>query len=130
MKTGFTLIELVVVVIIVGILATFAMPQYAKTHEKTLDNEAKATLVLIQAAENIYRSEAGTFYVSSNHDALSSNLSISLPLTADTKKKWNYSTSSSVPTIELCAQATRSGGDNRSWHIWNSTNAPEPGVCQ
>ncbi len=133
MRTGFTLLEVMVVVIIIAILASFAMPQYAKTQEKGLDNEAKANLVLIQAAENLYKTESGAFYAASGvtaHADLNRELSIGL---APAGGKWNYSTKvtaagGAIPE-KVCAQATRNGYDNRSWHIMDVDNAPSIGAC-
>ncbi|MDD5238810.1 MAG: prepilin-type N-terminal cleavage/methylation domain-containing protein, partial [Candidatus Omnitrophica bacterium] len=35
MKKGFTLIELIIVVIVIGVLATLAVPQYLKAVERS-----------------------------------------------------------------------------------------------
>ena len=55
---SFTLIELIIVIIIIGILATFAMPAFMETKEKALTKEAIANLKLIAAAEKIWRMES------------------------------------------------------------------------
>ncbi|MEI6831897.1 MAG: prepilin-type N-terminal cleavage/methylation domain-containing protein [Candidatus Omnitrophota bacterium] len=59
--TGFTLLELIIVVVIIGIMAALAMPQYNKTKERVLQKEAIANIKLIAAAEKIYRMEAGGY---------------------------------------------------------------------
>ena len=77
------MLEVMVVVVIIAILASFAMPQYAKTQEKGLDSEAKANLVLIQAAENLYITESDAFYGAagaSAHTDLNKELNTNLPL--------------------------------------------------
>ncbi|MCM8795768.1 MAG: prepilin-type N-terminal cleavage/methylation domain-containing protein, partial [Candidatus Omnitrophica bacterium] len=58
---GFTLLELVVVIIIIGILATFGISQYIPARERALGKEAIANLKLIAAAERIYRMETGRY---------------------------------------------------------------------
>jgi len=44
MKKGFTLLELIVVIIVLGILATLALTQYAKTIERSRGAEARAVI--------------------------------------------------------------------------------------
>lgn len=61
MKKSFTLIELLIVIIIIGVLATLAIPQYAKMVEKSKNPEALANLNLIQDVEWAYRTETGNW---------------------------------------------------------------------
>lgn len=60
-RAGFTLIELMVVVIIVGILAAAAVPIYRFAVRKAYMSEAKAALGTIRAAELVYHSEHKKF---------------------------------------------------------------------
>jgi len=54
-KQAFTLIELLVVVLIIGILASIALPQYQKSVEKSKAMQAVTLLKSVyQAAENYY----------------------------------------------------------------------------
>lgn len=60
-KTGFTLTEILVVVIIIGILSTLALPMLVKTLEKARVGEAVSNLNLIRTGEKIYFLEYNTF---------------------------------------------------------------------
>ena len=54
MKKAFTLIEVLVVVLIIGILAAVALPQYQKTVEKTKAVQAWTILKALAQAEQTY----------------------------------------------------------------------------
>jgi len=60
-KSGFTMIELMVVVIIVAILAAAAIPLYTANVKRAIRTEADATLGAIRSAEKIYKAEFGTY---------------------------------------------------------------------
>ncbi|MFH1853988.1 MAG: type II secretion system protein [Candidatus Omnitrophota bacterium] len=60
-KTGFTLTELLIVVIILGMLATLALPMLVKTIEKAKIGEAMSNLNLIRTGQKIYFLEHGYF---------------------------------------------------------------------
>ncbi|MDD5120852.1 MAG: type II secretion system protein [Candidatus Omnitrophica bacterium] len=110
MHKGFTLVELIIVITVIGILVAFASPQFAVTKERALDREAKATIALIQAAEKIYKMEEGPYYPSpagstSNIANINANLRLSLPVSSSA---WTYTVNSAAQT----ATATRSG---RTW---------------
>ena len=51
MSKGFTLLEILITVIIIGILSAIAIPNYTKSRERALDKEAQVVLNLIHAAE-------------------------------------------------------------------------------
>lgn len=58
---GLTLTEVLIVVIIIGILATLALPMLTKTIEKAKVGEAISNLNLIRTGEKIYFLEYGYF---------------------------------------------------------------------
>ena len=60
-ELGFTLIEMMVVVVIIGILAAIAVPLYSKTVERTRIAEAVDILKAIRDAEMRYAMEFGDY---------------------------------------------------------------------
>jgi len=60
-KKGFTLIELMIVVAIIGILAAIAIPNFLKFQAKSKQSEAKTNLAGIFTAETAYFGEANTY---------------------------------------------------------------------
>lgn len=60
--TGFTLIELMIVVAIIGILAAIAIPNFLKMQLRAKAGEGKVNLAAIRTAQESYYAEVG-FYV-------------------------------------------------------------------
>jgi general secretion pathway protein G len=116
---GFNFVELVIVVIIIGILVSFAIPQFGTTKERALDKEANVNLKLIQAAEKIYRME-NTFYYPNIGTAVTSeintNLKLSLP---ESNVNWSYVADSAGK-----GESTRTGAGARVWTL--PVNQEEP----
>ena len=96
-KKGFTLVEVLIVVIIIGILAAIGIPQFADSIEKAKSVEARSGLGHIQTGEKIYYAEK-ELYTTDLGD-----LDISLP-----QRYWSIEITT-TPT-SYTATATRSGG--------------------
>ena len=60
-KSGFTLIELMIVVAIIGILAAIAIPNFLRFQLKAKTSEGKTNIAAIRTAEQSYYSEFGEF---------------------------------------------------------------------
>ena len=59
---GFTLVELIIVIIIVGILSIVAVPVYRGYTKKAMGTEAKSLLGAVATAEKVYYAEYDHFY--------------------------------------------------------------------
>lgn len=101
--TGVTLTELIIVVVIIGILASLGLTGYVKTIEKSKSQEAIANLRLIRAGEKIYRVENNTYVTPAPNDY--SGINNTLRLNID-DRNYNYSVPS-ANTIAFTARATR-----------------------
>lgn len=71
-KSGFTLLELIIVVIVIGILASLGLPRYIRLTEKGRTTEAKNLLSAIRDAQIRYATQWGGY--TSNMSALDVNL--------------------------------------------------------
>ncbi|GAA4472893.1 prepilin-type N-terminal cleavage/methylation domain-containing protein [Novipirellula rosea] len=60
-RKGFTLVELVVVVLILGILAAVAAPRMFDTAGNARDNATRQSLVVIRDAIDLYKAQTGDY---------------------------------------------------------------------
>jgi type IV pilus assembly protein PilA len=60
-RKGFTLIELMIVVAIIGILAAIAIPNFLRFQLKSKSSEGKVNLAAIRTAEESYLAEFGEY---------------------------------------------------------------------
>lgn len=60
-KAGFSLVELTIVVVILGVLATFAVPRFMSSVERTKAAEAFSYLSQVETAQARYNAEHGRY---------------------------------------------------------------------
>ncbi|MCX5707171.1 MAG: prepilin-type N-terminal cleavage/methylation domain-containing protein [Candidatus Omnitrophica bacterium] len=127
-RKGFTLLEIMTVIIIVGILATIGFTHYGGVKENALNREAVANLRLIQAAEKIYRMENGSYIACACSSTACSSIAspgcnylLKLSLTA---QNWAYAVDASgTATARRTAVI---GGTSKTRTYTLTINALEP----
>ena len=106
-SAGFTLLEVMVTVILIGILASLALPRYMQTVEKGRSAEARNVLGMIRSAQNAYFFENG-FYTGSF-----ANLSVIVP-TGACNSSYFFRYSIGVVGLTYTAQADRCTAGGKS----------------
>jgi type IV pilus assembly protein PilA len=102
-SNGFTLVELLVSIVIVGALSAIALPGFLNQAVKARGSEAKSTIGAINRAQQAYRLQYETF------TGQMSNLSITLP-----GKYYAYNLGS-ADTQDASSTATPLGNDLKSY---------------
>jgi type IV pilus assembly protein PilA len=100
-KKAFTLIELLIVILIIGVLAAIGVPQLAVSIEKARGAAAREGLAHIYRAEIEYSGNNRTGVYANSMDDLSD--------VALTEQYWQFSIETPTST-SFIATATRSGG--------------------
>ena len=110
MKRGFTLLELLIVVVIIGMLATLAVGQYQSSLERSRAAEAKQTMgTLRTSCAQIYTAEG------SGNNCSSANLRIGtgsdyVPSACRSTYYFSYSAAGAADGVTLTATRCTSGG--------------------
>ena len=104
--SGFTLIELMIVVAIIGILAAIAIPKFADLIRKSSEGASKGNVGSIRSALSIYYGDLEGQYPS---DAAALTVAGKYLAAMPNAKAPNYHTDTSVP-IEPTAVAPNDGG--------------------
>lgn len=119
-KGGFTLVELMVVIIIVGVLAAAAVPIYSAFVKKARVSEAKASIGTIRASEEVYWAENAVYLplatVASDAVALTDTLGVNVSHNVwwNAAVTWTVVTADTDATlVSITANATDAGCDDK-----------------
>lgn len=110
---GFTLIEVMVVVLIIGILLAIGVPTYLGARERAQDQSARSTLRTAQTTAAVVYVDNGTY-----RDANVRNLR-----DAEPGFTWRGSNSASRDQDEISVAATRDGSE------WGAATLSDSGMC-
>lgn len=110
---GFTLVELLIVVVILGILAAVAIPQYNRTKEEAYVATVKRDLGNAMTEAEAYFAQHGDYDMSAADFLTSEDVSVDAVVNASTP-------------AALCVQMSHSklSSDDNPWMIANATAGP------
>ena len=136
-KKGFTLIELVVVMIIVGICLAFAIPSYIGSMEQTKAQAAQNNLLAIAAAQERYYEDNGVYCTTTtglvancgnSRDNINGNLHLSIfandPFSYSCVVSGLYYSCTAGDTIDSLTLTVNATGASVG-----CTNVSNPGYC-
>ncbi len=114
---GFTLLELLMVVIIIAILASIALPQYLRVAERSRAAEALTNLATIRSSEERYRAATGsTLGVGNEYTVDLTKVDIDVPQFpagsgAFGTQNWSFSVDGTTLGNHVVATRTDGSGD-------------------
>jgi type IV pilus assembly protein PilA len=131
-KNAFTLLEVIIVAVIIGILVGIALPAYRKSKESALDKEARVNLRLIQAAERIYNMEHNFYYPYNTSTSVITDINsyLKLQLPNPATLNWSYNVSSLLTNANKSTMSAARTTPSRTWTLnLNDENDPTCFPC-
>lgn len=118
-----TLIELIIVVVILGIIASIGIPNYNNVVKRTRIRDATTTLLLIYTAQQIHFNETGQYKAAANIEELNNNLNLGI---IEEQTLYNCTTHFSVSGNPTGICTATGPGFARQIGLHNPPNVTEP----
>lgn len=119
---GFTLLELTIVVIIIGVLAAIAIPSFMGSSAKAKQSEAQLILKQIYAMQQTYRQENDTYFPSDGSTIVAQPGGVigSLNVEIASSARYSYSVTATQISFVATAGSKRSSGldDDATLDVW------------
>src|SRR5690242_13421939 len=107
-ESGFTLVELLVVMLILGLLAAIAIPAFFNQREKAKDSGAKEMARTAETAMETYATDNNGVYTNVNAAALN-NIEQTIQIANNNKDPWLSAASSATPTTYTLTVTSQTG---------------------
>lgn len=114
-KKGFSLIELLLVVVIIGVLAFMAIPRFMRASSKTKQSEAKKILKQIYVCQRAYRQEYNTYAENGNSTSAGGQFAT---IDVEIMSSARYIYSITADSHSFTATATANLDDDATQDIW------------